>query len=105
MVIVVFEVSMKPGMTEAYFDHAANLRPELEKIDGFIFVERFQSVSDDNKYLSLSAWRDEDAVRNWREHAGHAAAQKEGQESIFADYRIRVASVFRDYGPESQTQG
>ena len=77
---------------------AAELGSALEKIDGFVSVERFESVSTPGKYLSLSLWRDEQAVRAWREHLGHQAAQRRGQEEIFADYRIRVAQVIRDYG-------
>ena len=95
---VIFEVSPRPGRADRYFDLAAELRPELEKIDGFISVERFESVSTPGKYVSLSFWRDEAAVRAWREHVDHQAAQSRGQREIFADYRIRVAEVIRDYG-------
>ncbi len=76
---------------------AVGLRPEVEGIDGFISVERFQSTTDPNKYVSLSFWRDEAAVAAWRAHAGHGLAQKRGKEEIFADFRIRVAKVERDY--------
>ena len=77
------------------------MRPELEKIDGFISVERFESLTEEGKYLSLSVWRDEEAVRAWREITEHQAAQNKGKSEIFADYRIRVAEVVRDYGSES----
>ena len=97
MMIVVFEVTMNDGHESAYFDLAERLRPELEQIDGFISVERFQSLSVDGKYLSLSTWRDEAAVRVWREQLNHRAAQRRGREEIFADFRIRVAAVARDY--------
>lgn len=99
MVIVVFEVTARPGRGERYFDLAAHLRPELEKIDGFISVERFESLTQPGKYLSLSTWRDEAAVKAWHEHAGHRDAQRQGKDEIFADFRIRVAHVARDYGP------
>jgi len=100
MIVVIFEVTPKPGRAQDYFDLAAELRPELEKIDGFISVERFESRTEEGKYLSLSVWRDEDAVRAWRELAEHKAAQNKGKSEIFADYRIRVAEVVRDYGLE-----
>lgn len=98
MIMVIFEVRAKPGLAQQYFDLAAELRPELEKIDGFISVERFESLAEKGKYLSLSAWRDEDAVEAWRTHLKHQAAQSRGKKEIFADYRIRVAQVVRDYG-------
>ncbi len=98
MIVVIFEVTPKPGRAQDYFDLAAELRPELEKIDGFISVERFESRTEEGKYLSLSVWRDEDAVRAWRELAEHKAAQNKGKSEIFADFRIRVAEVVRDYG-------
>ncbi len=97
MLAVIFEVEMIPGRRDDYFELAGRLRPELEKIDGFISVERFQSVSNEGKYVSLSFWRDEKAVRTWREHAEHRVAQARGKKEIFADFRIRVAEVVRDY--------
>ena len=98
MHVVIFEVEPKAGRKEAYFALAAELRSELEKIEGFVSVERFQSLTNPDKFLSLSFWRDEAAVARWREHAGHHAAQSQGRASIFRDYRIRVAAVLRDYG-------
>jgi heme-degrading monooxygenase HmoA len=98
MVVVIFEVIPAPGKKQEYLDLAARLRPELEAIDGFISVERFASLSDENKLLSLSFWRDEDAVRRWRNLGSHRAAQARGRTGVFADYRLRVASVVRDYG-------
>lgn len=98
MIVVVFEVTMKEGRAQAYFDLAAALRPELEKVDGFISVERFESLSTKGKYLSLSVWRDEEAVNAWRAHGDHALAQDRGRREIFSDFRIRVAQVMRDYG-------
>jgi len=98
MLAVIFEVSPAPGRREEYLDLAARLRPELEKIDGFISVERFASLTNENKLLSLSFWRDEEAVRRWRNLAGHREAQARGRSGVFADYRLRIASVVRDYG-------
>jgi heme-degrading monooxygenase HmoA len=97
MLAVIFEVKMNPGRDGDYFDLAGSLRPELETVDGFISVERFRSVNDEGKYVSLSFWRDEEAVKTWREHAEHRLAQQKGKEDIIADFRIRVAEVVRDY--------
>ncbi|RMD61920.1 MAG: antibiotic biosynthesis monooxygenase [Alphaproteobacteria bacterium] len=97
MIVVIFEVTLDPGQARRYFDLAAELRDELTKIDGFISVERFQSLNDDNRYVSLSFWRDREAVEAWYRHHAHATAQAEGRAGIFRDYRIRVAEVFRDY--------
>ena len=98
MHVVIFEVEANEGRGQDYFDLAATLKPELEKIDGFISVERFESLVNPGKYLSLSTWRDEDAVKAWHAHAGHSEAQQKGKAEIFAGYRIRVAEVTRDYG-------
>ncbi len=98
MVIVLFEVTMKPGKDAGYFDLASQLRPELEKVDGFISVERFESLARKGKYLSMSIWRDADAVRAWRDNTDHQAAQRRGKDEVFADYRIRVTEVVREYG-------
>ena len=98
MLAVIFEVIPAPGRKEEYLELAAQLRPELEKIDGFISVERFASLTDESKLLSLSFWRDEEAVRNWRNLAGHREAQALGRSGVFADYRLRIAGVVRDYG-------
>jgi heme-degrading monooxygenase HmoA len=103
MIAVIFEVWPKEGRGQDYFDIAAELRPELEKIDGFVSVERFQSLTDPNKYLSLSIWRDEAAARAWYDHDGHRAAQDRGKAEIFADFRIRVATVIRDYDLAART--
>lgn len=98
MIAVIFEVELHPDRAGDYFDIAATLRPELEQIDGFISIERFESLSTPGKYLSLSFWTDEEAVTRWRNLAHHRKAQKAGRNGIFADYRLRVASVIRDYG-------
>ena len=98
MFVVIFEVEPRDGLAQGYFDLAAELKPELEKIDGFVSIERFESRTTPGKYLSLSIWRDEDAIKAWRAHAGHQAAQDKGKAEIFAGYRIRVAEIIRDYG-------
>jgi heme-degrading monooxygenase HmoA len=95
---VIFEVEPAAGRQQEYLDIAAALRPELEKIDGFISIERFSSLSKPGKILSLSFWRDEAAIVNWRRHREHFQAQIKGRGGIFTDYRLRVASVMRDYG-------
>jgi heme-degrading monooxygenase HmoA len=98
MIAVIFEVVPADGARDAYLGLAGDLRPLLETIDGFISVERFQSLSDPTKMLSLSFWRDEAAVLAWRNLENHRAAQAAGRSGIFADYRLRVANVIRDYG-------
>jgi heme-degrading monooxygenase HmoA len=98
MIAVIFEVWPADGRKQTYLDIAASLRPELERIDGFISIERFQSLVDETKILSLSFWRDEAAVKAWRNVERHRQAQKAGREGVFRDYRLRVASVLRDYG-------
>ena len=104
MLAVIFEVIPAPGRKQEYLELAAQLRPELEKIDGFISVERFASLTDENKLLSLSFWRDEEAVRNWRNLAGHREAQARGRGGVFADYRLRIAGVVRDYGMTDRSE-
>jgi heme-degrading monooxygenase HmoA len=98
MIAVIFEVRPQQGHKQDYLELAASLRAELEQLDGFVSIERFQSLTDPDKLLSLSFFRDEAAVRNWRELAAHRNAQAAGRASIFADYRLRVAGVIRDYG-------
>ena len=98
MIAVIFEVWPAEGRAGEYFDAAARLKTDLEKVDGFISVERFESLTAKGKYLSLSFWRDEDAVRSWRNLDGHRRVQRMGRGGVFADYRLRVASVLRDYG-------
>jgi heme-degrading monooxygenase HmoA len=104
MYAVIFEVEPKPGEKQAYLDIAAALRPLLEQIDGFISIERFESLTQPGKILSLSFWRDENAVARWRTLEAHRAAQARGRGEVFADYRLRVASVVRDYGMTSREQ-
>ena len=98
MIAVIFEVWPAPGRERAYLDIAASLRAELEAIDGFISVERFRSIADPGKLLSLSFFRDEAAVAQWRNRQHHRQAQAAGRAGIFADYRLRIAAVVRDYG-------
>ena len=98
MIAVIFEVQPRDGMLEPYLDLAAELRPELEQIDGFISVERFSSLTTPGKYLSLSIWRDEEALTTWRRQSHHRKAQTAGRTEMFADYRLRVAGIIRDYG-------
>ena len=98
MIAVIFELEPRPGAGPAYFDLAAELRPLLDGIDGFLSIERYESLSRPGHYLSLSFWRDEDAVRRWRCNERHRAAQQAGRSAVLADYRLRVASVIRDYG-------
>jgi heme-degrading monooxygenase HmoA len=104
MIAVIFEVLPRPDRRDAYFAAAESLRPLLEQIDGFISIERFQSVATPEKVLSLSFWRDEEAVRQWRNLEEHRRVQEAGRESIFADYRLRVAEVMRDYGMTERAQ-
>ena len=98
MIAVIFEVVPAPGRIDLYLDTARDLRPLLESSEGFISIERFRSLTDPTRLLSLSFWRDEEAVRRWRETEEHRAAQQAGRGGVFADYRLRVAHVLRDYG-------
>ncbi len=102
MIAIIFEVQPAEGKMDAYLDYAARLKPELEQIDGFLSIERFESLTTPGKLLSLSFWRDEAAVANWRNHAEHRLAQAAGRGGLFADYRLRVVSVIRDYGPNDR---
>lgn len=98
MIAVIFEVEPHAAHRDDYFRIASDLRPLLDDIDGFISIERFQSLSDPARILSLSFWRDEAAVQAWRTLETHRAAQSEGRGRIFRDYRLRIAEVVRDYG-------
>lgn len=103
MIAVIFEVwpAGESGRAE-YLDLAAALAPQLREIDGFLSIERFQSLSDPGKLLSLSVWRDEAAVRAWRNRPDHRATQTKGREGVLSGYRLRVAAVLRDYGLEER---
>ena len=98
MIAVIFELEPHAASASRYFELAGELRSTLETTDGFISVERFESVTRPGHYLSLSFWRDEAAVQNWRCHALHRDAQQEGRSAVLAGYRLRVAAVVRDYG-------
>jgi heme-degrading monooxygenase HmoA len=98
MIAVIFEVWPNEGRRDTYLEMAAGLRPLLEEMDGFISVERFESLTEPGKMLSLSFWRDEEAVAAWRVVSAHRKAQSRGRAEMFADYRLRVAGVIRDYG-------
>lgn len=100
MIAILFELWPAEGKADDYFGLAAALKSELERIDGFISVERFQSLAEPGKLLSLSFFRDEAAVRAWRNLPSHRAAQARGRSGILADYRLRVAEVLRDYGKQ-----
>jgi heme-degrading monooxygenase HmoA len=109
MIAVIFELWPSAGQQSTYFDLAAQLRPELDAIDGFISIERFESLATPGKYLSLSFWRDEAAVQQWRNLDAHRAAQSagrgpQGHQGVLANYRLRVAHVLRDYGLNERDQ-
>ncbi|MEZ5628426.1 MAG: antibiotic biosynthesis monooxygenase [Rhodocyclaceae bacterium] len=104
MLAVIFEVIPAPDARGTYLDIATALRPALETIDGFISIERFESLSQPGKLLSLSFWRDEAAIARWRTLEAHRAAQAAGRQRVFADYRLRVATVVRDYGLTDRAQ-
>jgi heme-degrading monooxygenase HmoA len=104
MIAVIFEVLPASGQKARYLDIAAQLRPLLDEIDGFISIERFQSLTDANKLLSLSFWRDEEAVARWRNLEAHRTAQVTGRDHVLSDYRLRVARVVRDYGMSERAE-
>ena len=104
MMAVIFEVTPAPGQRSAYLDAAAALKPLLAQIDGFVSIERFESLSEPGKLLSLSFWRDEEAVARWRQQEAHRSTQAAGRDHVFADYRLRVAGVVRDYGMNNRAQ-
>ncbi|MBE0693622.1 MAG: antibiotic biosynthesis monooxygenase [Aquamicrobium sp.] len=104
MIAVIFEVEPAEGRRDAYLGLAAELRPLLDGIDGFISIERFQSLADPGRVLSLSFWRDEEAVRAWRNTPEHRQAQRAGRGGIFDRYRLRIAHVVRDYGLNEQRE-
>jgi heme-degrading monooxygenase HmoA len=104
MLAVIFEVWPAPGRREDYLALAASLRAEVETIDGFISVERFESLYEQGKLLSLQFWRDDAAIAVWRNRLSHRKAQAAGRAGMFADYRLRIAEVVRDYGPTDRAQ-
>ncbi len=104
MIAVIFEVQPRAGQKGAYLDAAAALRPLLAQIDGFISIERFESLTNAGKILSLSFWRDEEAVQTWRNLEAHRQIQGAGRKTMFSDYRLRVARVVRDYGMNDRAE-
>ena len=104
MIAVIFQVFPEKGKFDEYFDIATDLKPLLEDIDGFISIERFTSLVDEGEVLSLSFWRDEKAIQEWRNVKEHRLAQEKGRKSVFSNYRLRVANVTRDYGMKERTQ-
>lgn len=104
MIAVIFEVQPHDGCLQPYLDVAAELKPLLGTIDGFVSIERFQSLADPGRILSLSFWRDEQAVAEWRRLEPHRAAQVKGRTELFRDYRLRIATVVRDYGMDARAQ-
>lgn len=104
MIAVIFESKPAPGKIDAYLGAAERLRPLLAKMDGFISIERFESLTEPGKLLALSFWRDEEAVQAWRNLDEHRRVQAAGRASMFADYRLRVAQVIRDYGIDDRAQ-
>lgn len=104
MIAVIFEAWPAEGRERHYLDVAQKLLRDLEKLDGFISVERFSSLTQPGKILSLSFWRDEEAVSQWRNHPSHRSGQKQGRDGIFNDYRIRIGQIVRDYGLEERKE-
>lgn len=104
MIAVIFEVQIQDGRQQHYLDLASELKPILETIEGFISVERFQSLTNSKKLLSLSFFQDEGAIEQWRSLEKHRSAQSSGRTTVFEDYRLRVAGVIRDYGMHEREQ-
>lgn len=104
MIAVIFEFTPADGRTQDYFDLVAQLKPELEQAEGFVSLERFESLTTTGKFVSLQFWRDEESVRKWRNVQLHRRAQARGRAGIFKDYRLRVASVVRDYTQDDRAQ-
>ena len=98
MIAVIFEVKIQAGKQDEYLQIATKLREHLVNVDGFISIERFASLSEEGKICSLSFWKDEASIKRWREFDMHRLAQEKGNTEIFADFKIRVAEVVRDYG-------
>lgn len=104
MIAVIFEFTPAEGRTQDYFDLVAQLKPELEKAEGFVSLERFESITTPGKFVSLQYWRDEQCVAKWRNVQLHRQAQAKGRGGIFAGYRLRIATVNRDYTMDDRTQ-
>jgi heme-degrading monooxygenase HmoA len=104
MIAVIFEVQIAEGKTAEYLDIANEIKPLLAEIDGFISIERFQSLTNEGKVLSLSFWRDEESIQEWRSLEAHRFAQAKGRGGVFRNYRLRVAGVIRDYGMDNRAE-
>ena len=104
MIAVIFEFTPAPGRFPEYMELVGQLKPELDKAEGFISLERFESITTPGKFVSLQFWRDEESVRRWRNLQQHRAAQKKGRGGIFVSYRLRIAGVVRDYGMDARAQ-
>ena len=104
MIAVIFEVYLGEGKVEEYLEIASSLKPQLEKIDGFISIERFSSIVEEGKILSLSFWRDEEAITEWRNLETHRVAQEKGRGGVLSNYRLRVANISRDYGMNNREE-
>lgn len=104
MIAVIFEVWIPDQQKQDYLAIAAKMRPLLDDIEGFISIERFESIYESGKFLSLSFWRDEAAITEWRQLEAHRAAQAKGRNDIFQDYRLRIAGIIRDYGMSEREQ-
>ncbi|WP_211823825.1 antibiotic biosynthesis monooxygenase family protein [Proteus terrae] len=103
MIAVIFEVNIKPGKHDRYLSLAADLKPLLKDIEGFISIERFQSLSTEGKLLSLSWWENEEAVLQWKKNILHKSAQQEGRESIFDFYKISIVFLVREYSFDAES--
>ena len=104
MIAVIFEFTPAEGRSQDYMSLAAGLSEEVNKFDGFISIERFESITNKGRFVSLSFWRDEDAVKKWRNVQKHREAQAKGRGGIFSGYRLRIASVIRDYEMNKREQ-
>jgi heme-degrading monooxygenase HmoA len=104
MIAVIFEVWPADGERDTYLDIATQLRPLLDEIEGFISIERFESLTEPGKLLSLSFWHDEEAIAQWRQLESHRAAQAKGRAGVFKDYRLRIAGIIRDYTMTDRAQ-
>ena len=104
MIAVIFEFTPAPGRFTDYMALVAQLKPELDKADGFLSLERFESITTPGKFVSLQFWRDEASVAKWRNLQKHREAQKQGRGGIFAAYRLRIAGVLRDYGMDERAE-
>ena len=104
MIAVIFEFTPADGRKQDYFDLVAGLKPELEKAEGFLSIERFESITTPGKFVSLQFWRDEECIRKWRNLQQHREAQAKGRGGVFSGYRLRIASVIRDYTLDDRAQ-